>query len=551
MANPFDQFDGKNEFDRFDAPAKPKTNPILDSPVGGLMRGARDVLDGAAQIAARVVAPSRPPYAGYGSDPYRSRNLAVSQMPSVQDIDRVIVEAERDYRENWRGGSPPSFDTGRVVGNVLGPAPLAAAVRVVAPTLGARLAAGAMGGAATGAAMPVLAPAAGDGDFWTQKANQAALGGATGAAGSAVMSGVGRMLNPQTRPEVTDLLRRGVTPTPGQAAGGAVRRVEEGLKSVPFLGDSIKAGERRAVDQFNRAAIDDVLAPLGKSLPKDASMGHKAVEAAGDMVSDSYNTLLPKLVARVDQKFAGDLGNLANLSQNMNPAQAAQFKRILDNQLVSKFSQGGVISGESIKTAESQLGRFASDYLRSSDADQRMLGSALREAQSILRGLVERSNPQYAKELTANNAAWARLVRVERAAGYQNAADGVFSPAQFMGAVRGADNSMRKRSFARGNALMQDLAESGKTVLGNTVPDSGTPFRLTNMGLMGGGYMLDPTIPIGIGAASALYSSPAQKALTALIAQRPDALRAAGRGATAAAPRVGAALAPLGLLSGL
>jgi hypothetical protein len=87
------------------------------------------------------------------------------------------------------------------------------------------------------------------------------------------------------------------------------------------------------------------------------------------------------------------------------------------------------------------------------------------------------------------------------------------------------DRSKDKSAFARGNALMQDLAEPSKSVLGPKVPDSGTPFRsLTALGASGAaGQFISPGAGVAVLAAPALYSKPGQAALAALLTRRPDA----------------------------
>jgi hypothetical protein len=49
------------------------------------------------------------------------------------------------------------------------------------------------------------------------------------------------------------------------------------------------------------------------------------------------------------------------------------------------------------------------------------------------------------------------------------------------------DPSKGKRAYAQGKAMMQDLSDSGRSVLGQTVPDSGTTGRALTAGLALGG----------------------------------------------------------------
>jgi heme oxygenase len=129
-----------------------------------------------------------------------------------------------------------------------------------------------------------------------------------------------------------------------------------------------------------------------------------------------------------------------------------------------------------------------------------------------------RQNPTEAPALQAINESYAKFLRLENAAARIGAKEGVFSPAQMNSAVKQMSSG---RDFARGDALMQDLATQGQKVLGSTVPDSGTPFRLANALALGGGYMVDPSIAAGTLAASAAYTPAGQKMMAALLASRP------------------------------
>ena len=84
------------------------------------------------------------------------------------------------------------------------------------------------------------------------------------------------------------------------------------------------------------------------------------------------------------------------------------------------------------------------------------------------------------------------------------------------------DKSKDHRLFARGEALGQDLANAGKSMLTNKVPDSGTSQRLMyGAGALASGA-LNPAIPLGLLTGGAMYTQPAQKALTAMFAKRPE-----------------------------
>ena len=91
---------------------------------------------------------------------------------------------------------------------------------------------------------------------------------------------------------------------------------------------------------------------------------------------------------------------------------------------------------------------------------------------------------------------------------------------------------------------MQDVAQRGIDVLGNTVPDSGTAGRTAAMmGLLSGGgaaAFINPAylaaLGIGLGTGTAAYSKTGQKLANALLTKRPDVVRSAGTAASKYAP---------------
>ena len=217
------------------------------------------------------------------------------------------------------------------------------------------------------------------------------------------------------------------------------------------------------------------------------------------------------------------------------------------------MTPAGTMSAETMKAAESELGRLARQFGSSADGAQRGLADAIREVQSLLRGAVERSaGPEAAAELQAANTAWANFVRIQDAASRIGAKDGIFTPAQLTAAVRAKDGSGRKAAFARGDALMQDLAEAGKSVMPSSVPDSGTASRIFTGGgigaLVGHGVGLDPST-MALGAAAMLpYTNIGGKLTLGALARRPDSAATLAAILRAGAPAGGIAsglMAPL------
>jgi hypothetical protein len=506
----------------------------------GVVRGMRDPIDAGAQLLTRGLESLAP--AGTSADTFMK-----GERQNVEQINKTV---EDQYQQQRGQAGMSGFDPGRLIGNVAGTAPLAA----LAP-------AGVLGGAATGAATGALQPVYGqegeDGAFWSQKGKQTAIGGASGAAGAAIAKGLSRIISPKSSPEVQRLMGMGVRPTPGQTLGGAAKRVEDAATSIPLVGDVVKRGQMRAIEDFNRGTINKALEPIGEKLSGKTLLGREAIDEAITKVGQAYDDILPKMTAKADPQFVTDMGQLRALTGNMLPERQAQFNKIAMDKLFSRFNkQTQTISGAELKAAESELGRLASNFSSSSDADQRLLGDAVKQLQANVRSMVERSNPQFAKELSSINASYAQVLRLQNAASRIGAEEGVFSPSQLLAATKQMDRSLNKRAFARGDALMQDVAEAGKKVLGPRVPDSGTPLRaMVGGGLLagaaGGGGMaagLNPFVAGGLGSALLGGYTPMTQGIAAsLLARRPQAATPLAQAIEQALPYIGSGAGAAGL----
>ena len=379
----------------------------------------------------------------------------------------------------------------------------------IAPTVGAA----ATGGAISAATTPVPT-----GDT---RLREAGIGAAGGAVGDVAARTVARVAQPIMQTDaVKKLLGEGVVPTPGQAVGQntLAGTTEQKLESLPLVGQIIQNAKQRAVGEVN-------LAQLKRSVPaEDAAQitkfGRAGIVQADEVLSKGYDDVLDA-IGKVSQPFVtpatpasrgafnpatGGYPKIAAQPQGVSPAVTAiandadlalndEVKGKLLNIVKLQFSRPGIdaktgeMSADLAKQIDSTLGRLARNNSASQNADDRSLGLAIRAVQGQWRDAIRQAapDPATAARLDALNSAYANFVRTERAASYVGARDGVFSPSNLQTSVKASDSSPRHKAFAEGRALGQDLSEAAKTVLGNTVPDSGTAGRaLVNMALLGG-----------------------------------------------------------------
>jgi hypothetical protein len=548
MAMPWEEYGGGKPtaapapapWDEYAAPKGGKELTRTDK----VLTGMADPIHGGAQLLTKMLPDSVVKAGNSLNNWIADKTGMVARLPEG-GVDQAIRQREQQYQADRAASDESGIDGYRMLGNVVSPANLALASRLpAAASLAGRVATGAAGGAAASAMAPVT-----DGDFTSEKGKQLLGGAIGGAAVPAVTGGIARVISPNasTNPQVQALRAEGVRPTIGQALGGMANTAEQKLMSVPVVGDAIASARRGAAADLNTAAFNRALAPINQRLPQGLT-GRDAVQHVDDAISAGYNRLLPQLTARADQQFNTQIAGLRQMVSTgaMDPRSARAFERILQNDVLSKFGGAQSMTGETLKRVESDLGQQISRLAQSTDADQRLVGDALQQVQAEIRQLLVRSNPSQAQTLRSLNTAWANFKRVQRASSGLGADDGVFSPAQLQSAVKAMDRSKDKARFAEGRALMQDLSEPGRSVLGNQVPDSGTAGRLL---LGGGASLLDPTMtaPVLLGGGALMYSRPMQGLLSGAVSARPQSAQAAANAVRQASPF----LIPLGSQVGL
>lgn len=426
----------------------------------------------------------------------------------------------------WQDKQPG--DVGRVAGEIAGTVPVALATENPWAV-----------GAATGAL--------------TTDANTvggAAADTAESAIGGKVMHGLLGWLTktPQVAADVKKLLAEDVTPTLGQILGGGAKTAENAATSLPLARDAIIGAKQRALQSFNRAAVNRVLGPIGQTLPKTIAAGHDAVGYAADQLDHAYDTILPHLTASADAPFLQNVSAAATKATNaLGQDKAGQFSRILGDALdpivpagtkPGTIPAGVSVAGDTLKEIDSKLGFLGRRFSSSQDPDHQTMGEGFQAARDEIRQLMIRNNPDAAAQLKAIDTGYAHLVRVEKAAATNGAQNGVFTPSQLQSAIKATDSSVRKRAVARGSALMQDLATAGRNVIGDTIPDSGTALRE----IVTSPLKTVATLPASM-AARALYSRPGQAIARGIAtAARPRILNQIG-------PGIAPAAAPLGALT--
>lgn len=495
-------------------PLEPQNRPAPST--SGFMKGLRDPIDGGAQLLTKMLPEGVVSAGNQLNNWLADKTGLVGRLPEG-GVDQQVRSAEAAYQEQRKSQGDTGIDWPRIAGNIINPANLALAAKLPqAATFAGRVGVGILGGGATSALNPV-----GDGDFVSEKAKQIGAGAAAGGAIPAITGGIARAMSPKVSADVKALIDSGITPTPGQSVGGAFKTIEEKARSIPLLGEMITRAQRAQGDQLGRAVLNRGMNKLGQQ--KVTGAGSEGLAQLRQAASSAYDDLLPKMSVNTGEaQFASEIANLKTMAASLPQREADQFNAILNREIGGRIAPNGVLSGDNLKAAQAALRDKAVPFSRATDAYQNQLGQALKDADASLRGLIERSNPQYSQQLNAINEAYRVMKTAQRASSSVAAEDGVFTPAQLLQAVKAGDKTKDHRAFAEGTAYLQDLAGPAKRVLASQYPDSGTAGRFLMGGLLGGAGLASPASLVGAAGAAGLYTQPAQQALSLLMNSRPE-----------------------------
>lgn len=491
-------------------PVAPPQEPQAPEGPGGFMRGLRDPLDAGAQMLEKVLPEGLVTGINRANDWLVDRGVPLERLGDAGLSGQLQrLDAAYNARRVAEGEDPASMDWARLGGNVAGGVGGAGAVRALTgPAMLPASAAGRVGlGVGGGAAGGALGePVMDEENFWAEKAKQAGIGAATGGALGGVAEGIGKMGRQIDRPEVQQLRAAGVEPTVGQSIGGMADTLEQKAASIPFAGDMIAARRGEVLEQYNNAAINKALEPLGETVE---GAGQDAIERAQDAVSRAYSSAAAATRGvPVDAQTRGALDAIRTQgTAHLDEETANNFGRFMENVIDAKLGNAPGLTQESFE----EVDKLISAKVRSAKSfEAKQVFQGLR---NILLDQAERANPQYADLYRKARTAAAGLMRVEEAATAAKASTkgdaGVFTPGQLIRGAAKMETGRKARKVAAGDAMMQELGTLGQRVLGDTVPNSGTADRaMAGAGVAG---MINPAIGGSLAALSAAYSRPGQE----------------------------------------
>ena len=254
--------------------------------------------------------------------------------------------------------------------------------------------------------------------------------------------------------------RYGINLTPGQMGGGS--RFERFLTGLPNVGSQIRARRNETLDQFNQAAFDEGLAPIGVRVSAPGQVG---IAEAQKAVNKAYDDALEGIQLTPDTAFAQQVrGRAYNDLGKLRGDAGPDLQEAVDEIFARHADPSGTISGKNLQSALGDLQKLKIDYM-SDTRWARRIAPQLDEISDAYSGLLERQFPENYDMFKQANTAYRNVSILEKAVDTATEGD-IFNPANLRSATRqGTIRFGGKKASARGDRPFNTLVMSSlKTV---------------------------------------------------------------------------------------
>lgn len=352
---------------------------------------------------------------------------------------------------------------GYIAGNIAGTAiPLAGLARVGVPAAGALLNPTTYGAAAaSGALNGALQPVGSD----DNRSRNILAGAATGAASNAVVNGIGRIAQPvqgavdAARQRAVQVLQNaGVPLDAAQLSGGTfLNKMRSSFSDNPFTASAQGELIGRQRQSFNNA----VLNTIGENGP---AATQDVMNRASTRINGVFHDVLNRNNVAVTDPL---LNRISTIQQAANDEERHAVSN-LANRLISHVDENGTIPGQAAYGVKKDLDRLASSPDTTLAYHARQLRTALMDG-------INDSLPQADRDAFAQaRQQFRNMKQIEPAIDKEGA--GNISPATLAN-VMGQKANRQASIYGRGNQDLVELAQSGKMLLGDKTPNSGTTAR--------------------------------------------------------------------------
>lgn len=387
----------------------------------------------------------------------------MSYVPGGASVaDKIGLPTQADVDESKRLDAPLMGTKAGIGGNIAGNlasayvASRAAGIpAIVNPTSYGSAAAS---GAATGLLQPV---ATGD-----NRAQNVALGAASGMAGNFGANMIGRvaqpianMLGPQQSKAVQTLQAAGVPLDAAQQTGSpALGAIRSSFNDNPFTrgAQQAAAGEQQAA--YNRAILGTI-GEHGETAATSDVMGR-----AQDRINGVFHDVLNRNNVTVGDSTVSKIGAIQKAANDEEKAPVSNIA----NRIVGMVKDDGTIPGQQLYGVKKDLDRLASSPDSTLAYHARQLRSTVMDAIDGSLSQEDQAAFRQARQQFGN------MKKIEPAIDKEGA--GNISPATLAN-VMGQKANRGASVYGNGDQTLVNLAQAGKQLLGDKMPNSGTAAR--------------------------------------------------------------------------
>lgn len=278
--------------------------------------------------------------------------------------------------------------------------------------------------------------------------------------------------------QVSTLAGEGVRLDSSQALGGKLPLVLKNASNDGAFGSS-QAFQDAQHGDFTNAALRQMGVSGNEALP--------SVMAAGRQVlKDNYNGIAARTNLSIDSGLNNDIASIRFAAQrSLTPDNARVVENQLDDIESMAAANGGRISGPGYQKLQSALSDVSNDGGKSPFVSQ------IRQA--LTGALSRQASPEDVKLLAETNQKYGAMKAIEKAITPKNQV----SPSLLYNAMDTQKGSNLSVYGQGANTRLMDLAQAGKSILGENTANSGTPTRLAGLGAVTGAAAAVTAIAMG------------------------------------------------------
>lgn len=377
------------------------------------------------------------------------------------------------------------------------------AVALGAPTMGAGAAVAIPANAALGALHGAAFSDPG------QRGESALIGGGLGGGATLISAlGKGAAYGIQPKGAGLTLSKMGFADdlTPGQInPGGAFNKFENAMESLPWAGGAVTKARAKGAAVLQKALGREVVPP--GSTPPSALNKSEWYRQALQEFEPVYDR-----IAEIGQVVPGakrwqSMIRSAQQVPGMNSAAAKKVDSIITKALEPIKRKGANVGWKDIQSVRSYIRNARDAYRTSAAADDKLIGSALREAESVLTAELESALPANMQQLLRDtDRAYSNLMVARDTIDNMRLGGGeTISPAKFAAEVW---KRLPASTVAKGEGgSLRELAETGLEAFSPRSPETGA--RLATLGALGIPAAMVGEVPVLAGtlaAARAAYT---------------------------------------------